>query len=209
MRKYNAEKWVSCLLHILHEFRTDLWHVRNSAIHGRHSKPQGQTLRHRLLREVHSLYDRDRTCLSLLDKQLFNMPKSYQLKQGNHQLLLWTKRAQMIFDIYEEPIEGLQQIYITDWLNTWSPPLREIIDNTDTIHADGGDSCSDHIRLIHSIKLDALSTDHSSSLDLQSTMDADLISTDSRILDSNSLGTSQVMQKKNLVIGGVFNTTNK
>jgi hypothetical protein len=130
------------------------------------------------------------------------MPKSYRLKQGNHQLLLWTKRAQMTFDIYEEPIEGPQQTYITDWLNSWSPTLGDDIDNTDTIPADGGDSCSEQSRLLHSNQLDALSTAHSSSTDLQSSLDDDSISTGSSFLDSNSLSTSQIMQKKNPVIGG-------
>jgi hypothetical protein len=181
-RKYNAEKWVSCLLRILHKFRTDLWHVRNSAIHGGSSKLQGQTLRHRLIREVHSLYDKDRKRLSLLDKQLFHMPKSYRLKQGNHQLLLWTKRAQMTFDIYEEPIEGPQQTYITDWLTTWNPTPGDDIDNTDTIPPDRGDSCYEQSR--------------------QSSLDDDSISTGSSFIDSNDLSSSQIMQKKNPVIGG-------
>jgi hypothetical protein len=109
--------------------------VRNLALHGRQSKLQEQTLRDRLLQEVHSLYAKDRTCLLLADKEIFNMPKSCRLKQGNHQLLLWTKCAQMTLDIYDDAIEGPLQTYITDWLDSWSTSTPTITDN-DTINTD-------------------------------------------------------------------------
>jgi hypothetical protein len=36
--------------------------------------------------------------------------------------MLWTKRAHMTFDIYDEKLNGPQQAYITDWLNSWQSP---------------------------------------------------------------------------------------
>jgi hypothetical protein len=121
-RKYNAEKWVQQLLRTLHKFRTDLWQLRNAALHGGYSHSHGSALRARLLSEVHSLYKKDRSCLSLADRQLFHLPKTYRLRQGNQQLMLWTKRAHMTFDIYDEKLNGPQQAYITDWLNSWQSP---------------------------------------------------------------------------------------
>jgi hypothetical protein len=134
-RKFNAEKWVSSLLRALHKFHTDLWQVRNAALHGGQSKLQEQTLWYQLLQEVHSLYAKDRTCLSLADKEIFNVPKAYRLKQGNHQLLLWTKRAQMTLDICDDIIEGPEQTYITDWLDSWSTS-DPIITDDDTTNTD-------------------------------------------------------------------------
>jgi hypothetical protein len=63
------------------------------------------------------------------------MPKSYRVKQGNHQLLLWTKHAHMTFEIYDDIIEGPQQTYITDWLQSWQPS-SEYLNDTSTTPSD-------------------------------------------------------------------------
>jgi hypothetical protein len=144
-RKFNSEKWVGCLLQSLHRFRTDLWMIRNSALHGGFSKDASSTLRARLLRDVHYLYSKDRSCLSLADRQLFNLPRAYRLKQGNHQLLLWTKRAHMTFDLYDDEVKGPQQTQITDWLRSWDPnsgctESTELLHNTDDTFSIDSDS---------------------------------------------------------------------
>jgi hypothetical protein len=90
-------------------------------IHGGHTEDQGLMLQVQLLQEVHSLYNTDRSQLSLSDKQLFNMPKAYRLKQGNDQLLLWTKCTHLTFDIQTDKPPGPQQTHITDWLQAWHP----------------------------------------------------------------------------------------
>jgi hypothetical protein len=110
-------------------------------LHGGYSDAQGSALITRLLREVHLLYNKDRSRLSLADRQLFHLPKSYRLKQGNQQLLLWTKQAHLTFDIYDENIDGPQQTYITDWLQSWQPPL-DCLTNSNTIVARLNDNIS-------------------------------------------------------------------
>ena len=93
-------------------------------------------LRQRLIREVRELYSRDRYHLSLVDRDLFKLPLRYRMKQGNQHLLLWTKRAFLVFKHYkEEELEAAQQTRITEWLETWDATER-----TQTLLQDGSNN---------------------------------------------------------------------
>jgi hypothetical protein len=57
---------------------------------------------------------------------MFKLPLCFRLKQGNQHLLLWVKRAQMMFDsIAKMTVSTGVQSKIMDWLSKWSPEDRE------------------------------------------------------------------------------------
>jgi hypothetical protein len=122
-------------LSLLHGYRHSLWHMRNSALHGGHDKISRQVFLQHLISEVQSLYEWDRSLLSLADKNMFKLPLCHRMKQGNQHLLLWVKRANLLFDsVSENAITTVVQLRITSWLSTWTG------DHTAT-----QDSCSDII----------------------------------------------------------------
>jgi hypothetical protein len=87
-RKYNSTRWVVRVLTLLNNFRLAMWTLRNSAIHGGPTQLSGIALQKRLIREVKDLYcSKDRSILSLTNKDLFKLPLRFCLKQGNHHLL--------------------------------------------------------------------------------------------------------------------------
>lgn len=119
--KFTRMRWVTKTLTLLHNYRTSLWNMRNSALHGGFTKVSNQVYRQRLLREVRELYKRDRSYLSLADKDIFKLPLKYRVKQGNQHLLLWVKRAQLTFDsIQYSEISSAVQTSITSWLSNWT-----------------------------------------------------------------------------------------
>jgi hypothetical protein len=123
-RKFNISRWVVNVLMLLNNFRSSMWALRNAAIHGGPTLLTGSALRKRLIRDIKELYSRDRSLLSLADKELFMLPLRFRLKQGNHHLLLWTKRAFLTFDAYTEiPIDKHEQKRITDWLQIWDDDI--------------------------------------------------------------------------------------
>jgi hypothetical protein len=118
--KFTRSHWVIKLLTLLHNYRTSLWNMRNSALHGGYTKISNQVLRQRLLREVRELYRRDRSSLPLKDRDIFKLPLKYRVNQGNQHLLLWVKRAQLTFDsIQDTAITTMVQQSITSWLSNW------------------------------------------------------------------------------------------
>jgi hypothetical protein len=98
--------------------------LRNASIHGGYDTLHGKALRDRLLGEVDKLYSWDRGCLSLADQDIFKLLIGYRRKQGNQQLMLWVKRAHMLFDNIEEHILPTQQKPITDWLINWDDSVN-------------------------------------------------------------------------------------
>jgi hypothetical protein len=124
-RKYHQDRWILQLLMLLHKYRHDLWMLRNASIHGGFEKLHGKALRWRLITEVTDLYDKDRSSLSLVDKNLFKLPLQLRKKQGNQQLLLWVKHAHMIFAKVEEEAMNEQQAPITDWLTNWTDTFSD------------------------------------------------------------------------------------
>jgi hypothetical protein len=66
------------------------------------------------------LFLKNRRCIPLQEQALFTLPLQFRLKQGQQQLQLWIKRAQLMFTKYEEiPISTDQTNRITDWLSQW------------------------------------------------------------------------------------------
>ena len=118
-------RWILQVLILLQNYRHDLWMLRNASLHGGFDKLHGKLLRARLLKEIKYLYARNRNCLTLSDQEMFKLPFTYRKKQGNQQLMLWVKRATMMFDSVEESNAPQQQLSITDWLTNWDndPPL--------------------------------------------------------------------------------------
>jgi hypothetical protein len=75
------------------------------------------------------LYKKDRSNLPLADKDIFKLPLTYQIKQGNQHLLLWVKRAHLNFDsIKENNVSSVVQSNITNWLSTWKYKSVEVQD---------------------------------------------------------------------------------
>jgi hypothetical protein len=119
-RKYSPDRWVLQVMMLLHQYRHDLWMMRNASLHGGEDVLYGKALRDRLLTEVKELYARDRSLLSISDKDVFKLPLSYRRKQGNQQLQLWVSHAHIIFDRVDETIPRYQQVPITEWLTNWT-----------------------------------------------------------------------------------------
>jgi hypothetical protein len=119
-RKFHKDRWILQVLILLHQYRHDLWMLHNAAIHGGSNVLQGKVFRRRLLSEVHDLYKKDRSQLSLQDKELFKLPLRFREKQGNQQLLLWIKHAYIVFEMVEKSKVQQQQTQITDWLTDWT-----------------------------------------------------------------------------------------
>jgi hypothetical protein len=120
--KFTWSCWVIKTLTLLHNYRTSLWNMRNSALHhGGFTKISNQVYRQRLLREVHDLYQHDRSYLPLADKDIFKLPLKYRVKQGNQHLLIWVKRAQLTFDLIQvTAICPTVQTSIKSWLSNWT-----------------------------------------------------------------------------------------
>jgi hypothetical protein len=119
--KFTRSCWVLKTLTLLHNYRTSLWNMRNSALHGGFTKISNQVYRRRLLQEVHELYWQDRSYLPLVDKDIFMLPLKYRVKQGNQHLLIWVKRAQLTFDLIQETaISMTVQTSIKSWLSNWT-----------------------------------------------------------------------------------------
>jgi hypothetical protein len=135
-RKYHQDRWILQLLLLLHQYRYDQWMLQNASIHGGFEELHGKALWCRLLAEVKELYARDRSYLSLADKDLFKLPLQYRKNQGNQKLLLWVKHANMMFNKREEAVLGLQQAPITDWLNNWTDEQPETEQLTSNISND-------------------------------------------------------------------------
>jgi hypothetical protein len=118
--KFTRTRWVVKTLMLLHEYRTSQWHMRNAALYGGYEKISKHVFRTRLLSEVRELYKWDRSLLLIADKHMFKLPLLYHLKQGNQHLLLWVKRAYLMFDsVKVNDIPTAVQSRITSWLSTW------------------------------------------------------------------------------------------
>jgi hypothetical protein len=119
-RKYMKSAWLHNLLLQLHYYRNGIWKVRNDTLHGGSTKEQKQLARSQLLQEVKALYRKNRRHIPLQERALFHLPLRFRLKQGQQQLQLWIKRAQLMFTKYDEiPISTDQTNRITDWLSQW------------------------------------------------------------------------------------------
>jgi hypothetical protein len=89
--KFMRSRWVGTTLTLLHQYRTDLWHMQNASLHGGNTIVSRQIQRQQLIQEVRELYHRDRSMLPPADKDIFELPLRFQIKQGNQHLLLWVK----------------------------------------------------------------------------------------------------------------------
>ncbi len=76
-RKYTPNRWVVQVLYLLHSFRKSMWTIRNASIHGGPTPLLGKVLRQRLVRDVRTLYAKNRSHLSLADKEIFKLPLQY------------------------------------------------------------------------------------------------------------------------------------
>jgi hypothetical protein len=59
-RKYRPDRWVLQVMMLLHQYRHDLWMMRNASLHGGEDVLHGKALQDWLLHEVKELYARDR-----------------------------------------------------------------------------------------------------------------------------------------------------
>jgi hypothetical protein len=124
-RKFHQDRWVLQVLILLQNYRHDLWMLQNASLHSGFDKLHGSLLWSHLLEEVTYFYSCNHDGLSLSDKDMFKLPLAYREKQGNQQLMLWVKRAAMIFNTEEETISQQQQLSITDWLTEWTDDPSE------------------------------------------------------------------------------------
>jgi hypothetical protein len=73
-----------------------------------------------MIAEVKALYKKNRHQIPLCKRSLFQLPLQFRIKQGQQQLQLWIKWAQLIFVTYEDiHISNDQTNRITDWLSNW------------------------------------------------------------------------------------------